>query len=250
MYVTDVDNRAQPIPRDTCSATSWIHIRWHGQPQIPQSVVTGFRYKLDEPQFVEVGPERCWAPITTPGFRRTPFRHRPGSRSSCCARSIRRWALRDSTRRFQLNYAPETWWSGPDINSSSLTTKPNGERYLWLPPGKLTTPVAGSLMSDDSVKIMPAYRARQTDYRKNTFFEIWKDTLWARTEGDTVHFNSWVIVHNGGFDRDSRYGVRVSPLARRSQLLPRLPRRPRADPRSSQRLSHWISLAARHVDDP
>jgi hypothetical protein len=222
VYVTDVDNRAQPIPRDTCSATSWIHIRWHGQPQIPQSVVTGFRYKLDEPQFVEVGPEVLGADYHT-GIPPDTIPPSPGLKIFVLRAIDQALGTRDSTRRFQLNYAPETWWSGPDINSSSLTTKPNGERYLWLPPGKLTTPVAGSLMSDDSVKIMPAYRARQTDYRKNTFFEIWKDTLWARTEGDTVHFNSWVIVHNGGFDRDSRYGVRVSPLARDPNFFPDFP---------------------------
>jgi hypothetical protein len=130
---------------------------------------------------------------------------------------------RDSTRRFQLNYAPETWWSGPDPNSPSLTTKPNGEKYVTMPNGRLTAPIIGSLFSDDSVNVMPALRPRQTDYRKNTFFEMWKDTLWVRKEGDTVHFNSWVIVHNGGFDRDSRYGVRVSPLARDPNFFPDFP---------------------------
>jgi hypothetical protein len=91
---------------------------------------------------------------------------------------------------------------------------------MVLPPGKLTTPVIGSLMSPDSVGIMPALRPRQTDFKKNTFFEIWKDTLWARKEGDTVHINSWVVVHNGGFDKDSRYGVRVSALARDPRFFP------------------------------
>jgi hypothetical protein len=36
--------------------------------------------------------------------------------------------------------------------------------------------------------------------------------MYVRTEGDTVHLNSWLIFSNGGFDQDSPYSVRISPI--------------------------------------
>jgi hypothetical protein len=55
------------------------------------------------------------------------------------------------------------------------------------------------------VRIFPAARLS-----RKTFLEIYQDTVFIRREGDTVHMSSWVIFHNGGFDRDSPYEVRVA----------------------------------------
>jgi hypothetical protein len=42
-----------------------------------------------------------------------------------------------------------------------------------------------------------------------TFYEIYNGRLYARTQGDTVHMNSWILLWNGGYDKDSRYIPRV-----------------------------------------
>jgi hypothetical protein len=59
-------------------------------------------------------------------------------------------------------------------------------------------------MGPDSVQILPVNR----EYHR-TFLEIYKDTVFMRREFDTVHLGSWVVVHNGGFDTDSPYSVRI-----------------------------------------
>src|SRR5262249_44260277 len=120
----------------------------------------------------------------------------------------------ESTRWFQMNFAPDTWFAGPDPNDVAAgwqTTIP-GTRF----PGKfLTFPNADSwslgvrntMLSQDSVFVFPALRKE-----RKTFFEAYNDRLWVRQEGDTVHLNSWVVFPAGGFDRDSPYNVRVNTL--------------------------------------
>src|SRR5262245_15294549 len=206
-FVTDIDDRARPTPRDTCASGSTIRIKWHREVQVPQPVVTGYRYKLDEPSFIQVGPE-----VTEITYPKPPdFVPVATGRKIFVLRVVdQAFGTRDSTRRFQLNYAPDTWFAGPDPNSSALFTKPNGERYAVLTPsGNLPGPITGSLLSQDSTFILPASR---TPHR--TFFEIWKDTLWVRQDGDTVHMNAWVLFHGGGYDRDSPYAVKVNPIMR------------------------------------
>ena len=73
-------------------------------------------------------------------------------------------------------------------------------------------PLPGSLLSRDSVNIMAAWRKPN-----KTFFEIYTETgpplrhrIYVHGEGDTVHFNSWVLLHGGGFDADSPYRLRIS----------------------------------------
>jgi hypothetical protein len=207
--VTDVVGPG--APRDTCPVSSRLDVEWHAEP----FAVTGYRYKLDEPDFIAVGPnvrsvtyDSVPPPVGTKVFTL-------GARGPA-------GTYTDSTRRFRLNYAPDTWWSGPDPNSPSLQTKPNGERYALLVGGRLSSAIVGSLLSDDSTQVFPAARPE-----RRTFFEIWKDTVYVRQEGDTVHMNSWAAFHGGGFDRDSRYAVRVSDLGRQ---LPGFPGGPVLEP--------------------
>ena len=214
-YVTDIDTTSGRAPRDTCAAGSKISIRWHAELQVPQTTVIGYRYKLDEPRFVEVGPEVTSVTYNT-GIPPDTVPPSPGVKIFVLRAVDQAFGSRDSTRRFQLNYAPDTWWAGPDPSSPSLQTKPNGERYATLvPPGRLPAPIEGSLLSPDSTLVLPALRPE-----RRTFFEIWKDTVWVRQDGDTVHMNSWIVIHGGGFDKDSRYTVRVSDLARSLEGFP------------------------------
>ena len=211
-YVTDIDN-IRTLPRDTCLSGSTLFFKWRGVPTIPQTVVTGYRYKLDEIRFNEVGPEVTSA-IYHSKIPPDTFPPSVGTKVFVLRAVDQAFGTRDSTRRFQYNFSPDSWFSGPDINSPSLTTKTNGERYI-LQGGLTGAGVIGSLLSPDSTRILPALRTE-----RRTFFEIWKDTVFVRQEGDTVHMNSWVMFHGGGFDRDSRYSVNVSALA---EQLPGFP---------------------------
>jgi hypothetical protein len=71
----------------------------------------------------------------------------------------------------------------------------------------------GTLLHPDSVQILPVDRVP-----RRTFLEIYKDTVFIRGEvgtpaglalGSTVHLGAWVVIHNGGFDKDSPYLVNV-----------------------------------------
>ena len=42
-----------------------------------------------------------------------------------------------------------------------------------------------------------------------TFFEFYQNKIYVRNEGETVHMNSWVLIHAGGSDLDSPYNVVV-----------------------------------------
>ena len=220
-YVTDIDDRSRPSPRDTCPSGSSLYIKWHAQIQVPQTQVIGYRYKLDEPRLVEVGPNVTSVTYNS-GIPPDTVAIASGVKLFQLRVVDQAFGTRDSTRRFQLNYAPDTWFAGPDPNSISLTPKANGERYATLDPsGHLPAPITGSLLSDDSVLVLPALRRE-----RNTFFEIWEDTIWVRSDGDTVHMNSWVVLSGGGFDRDSRYGVRVNPLVYDPDYTPVTPHGP------------------------
>ena len=203
-FVTDVYGTG--APRDTCPVSSRLDIEWHAEPH----AATGYRYRLAvgpvngfPPQnFIEVGPN-----VKSAAYDSLPY----PPLIEVFTLGVRGPAgtYTDSTRRFKVNYPPDSWWAGPDRDSPSLMTKPNGERYTLLAgDGHLASGIVGSLLSDDSTQVLPALRPERL-----TFFEIWKDTVYARQEGDTVHLNSWVIFHGGGFDSDSRYAVRVSDEA-------------------------------------
>ncbi len=221
LNITDIDSRAT-VPRDTCPSNSTLFFKWHGQPTLPQTVVIGYRYKLDEPRFIEVGPE-VTSVVYNSKVGADTFPPSPGTKIFVLRAVDQAFGTRDSTRRFQYNFSPDTWLSGPDIGSPSLLTKPNNERYALITGGNLPSGgIRGSLLSPDSTLIMPALRPE-----RHTFFEVWKDTVFVRSDGDTVHMNSWIVLHAGGFDRDSPYRVAVSELARN---LPDFPGGPVLDP--------------------
>ncbi len=213
VFITDVDRLVQ-APRDTVAASSSLSFRWTAQVRVPGISLLGYRYKLDEGTFVEVGPEvdRVVYNSGLPGDDVPPA---PGTKLFVLRAVDQAFGTTDSTRRFQMNHSPDTWFSGPDINSPSLQTNARGEKFALLSGGSLAAPITGTLFSPDSVITMPTLRPE-----RRTFFEIWRDTVFVRQEGDTVHLNSWIVVHNGGFDRDSEYGVKVTDLAR---TLPEFP---------------------------
>ncbi|HYM80251.1 MAG TPA: hypothetical protein VEY91_02440 [Candidatus Limnocylindria bacterium] len=214
-------------PKDTVPSGSELHFRWHAEPTIQGSVVTGFRYKLDEPQLVVVDASVTSKSYGLPG-EPDPL---PGTKLFLLRAVDQANGTRDATRRFELNFSPDTWFSGPDVSrcTNCGTHAATGERFVVGGngidgidgigrPGGIG--MAGSYLSPDSLEKLPAVRPQI-----RTFIEIYNDTAWVRSEGDTVHNNSWVILHMGGLDKDSPYTAIVSD---RSEFL--IPGRPVTTP--------------------
>jgi len=198
------------FPRDTVMSNALLHMRWHGVPTIPSTIVTGYRYKLDEPNFNTVDSSVHEASYNTGvGLDKV----NPGQKIFTL-RAIGQSVWRgESTRWFQMNFAPDTWFSGADPNDPlggwSTLVDGNGKRY-WFQDFDQTgwdtfTGVPNSMLTKDSLNLLPAYRTE-----RKSFFEVYNNRLWVRQENDTVHLNSWVIIPSGGFDKDSPYSAKVN----------------------------------------
>ena len=205
------------FPRDTVSSNALLHMKWHGVPTIPSTVVTGYRYKLDEPNWNTVDSSVHETSYNTGvGLDKV----NPGPKIFTL-RAIGQSGWRgETTRWFQMNFAPDTWFAGAnptDPAAGWLTAPmPYGGKYLdfqftgWNPfPG-----VPNTMLTNDSLRILPSQRPE-----RRSFFEIYNDRLWVRQENDTVHMNSWVIFPSGGFDRDSPYSVKVNTALLDSALI-------------------------------
>ncbi len=122
------------------------------------------------------------------------------------------------TLRFVVDFAPDTWWAGPDPSLWPLSTDGEGARAVdvtnwstfttsvaWPPDGR---PYFGP----DSLGYLPSMRQPPGgNLQRRTFYEIYKNRIYARAEGDTVHLNSWIALMNGGYDKDSYYQPLVQP---------------------------------------
>jgi len=198
------------FPRDTVTSNARLSARWHGEVTIPSTVITGFRYKLDEANFNTVDSSVHTVEYNTGvGLDKIV----PGPKIFTL-RAIGQSGWRgEATRWFQMNFAPDTWFAGADptdpLAGWTTHTDGKGKRY-WYQDFTFTgwtafQGVPGTPLSADSVNMLPALRAE-----RKSFFEIYNDRLWWHAENDTVHMNSWVIFPTGGFDRDSPYKVKVN----------------------------------------
>ena len=220
-YVTDFFeiSNDHAFPRDTVSANARLFMRWHGEPTIPSTIITGYRYKLDEPNFNTVDSSVHTAQYNTGvGLDRVS----PGPKIFTL-RAIGQSGWRgEATRWFQMNFAPDTWFSGADPNdplAGWIThLDGNGKRYWYLnfefTGWAAFQGIPGTQLSSDSVYTLPALRPE-----RKTFYEMYNDRLWLHTENDTVHMNSWVMFPTGGFDRDSPYSVKVNTELLKDSLL-------------------------------
>ena len=204
------------FPSDIVPSGSQITFRWHAKMPLPTSICTGYRYKLDEPDFNSVDSS----------VRTVTYNTHVGG--DVIAPGVKKFTLEaldqagwhgDSTRYFQMNFEPDEWYSGPDTLSSYWTTYTdgNGKRYWYhdiaLPtdPSPSWAPFfasggtgAGTMLSPDSANILPASRPN-----RKTFYEIYGNRIWAHAEFDTVDLNSIVVFPMGGLDRDSPYAVKI-----------------------------------------
>lgn len=207
------------LPVDTAAAYSRLDFAWHAEVRDPLMSVTGYRYKLDETSFQAVDSSVRAVSYGT------------GVASSDVSTGVKVFTLRaldqaggagETTRHFVMNYAPDTWWAGPDpayftdsgdleYNSHSVVvnqwpTKDPGSAFVTTPPLP-----AGFYLGVDSLNHRPSKRFPPgRDYTApGTFYEIYKNRLYARSQNDTVHMNSFVVLVNGGYDKDSRYEIRA-----------------------------------------
>lgn len=131
---------------------------------------------------------------------------------------------------FHVGFAPGAWWAGPDPARFPPSSDGDGRAVDVLDWGRFAThpawpPDGRAYFGPDSFRFVPSRRAPVGgDLERRTFYEIFGDRIWARTEGDTVHQGAWVVLVNGGFDRDSRYEPMVDPTD------PALPAGHAADP--------------------
>lgn len=198
------------IPRDTVPANSRLDFYWGAQVQIAGSYVTGYHYKLDEPAFQSADSSFHKKSYNTGDPGDPPIA--PGLKYFTLRAVDQAGGAGEAQRRFQMNFSPETWWSGPDPGNPIFTQRNPSQQILdgpFLNVSNWTTfsGIPGSLLSSDSVTVMPARRPE-----RRTFYEIYGDRIYARSEFDTVHINSFVLLQNGGFDRDSKYRVAVDSL--------------------------------------
>jgi hypothetical protein len=198
----------QSIPRttvrDSAAVNSRLRFKWHVQLGIAGSFVKKYCFRLEESDFVCVAPA-----VDSVAY---PSGFSAGLKVFTLRAVDQAGGARDSTRRFTLNYMPDTWFSGPDPSDSRFvqTRDPATGDYGYIPLAgvdMLTWPgLDGTMMSKDSLKVLPLHRQP-----RKSFFEIYNGRLYARAEGDTVHMNSWIVFYNGGYDKDSKYAVRVDP---------------------------------------
>ena len=213
-FIKDSFDVARPFPRDTVPASAELTFRWHGEATIPSTVVNGFRYKLDEPTFNIVDSTVKMAVYNT------------GIGGNVVAPGTKKFTLRavgesgwrgESTRYFQMNFAPDSWFSGPNVNDPVQGWQSfqdgKGRSYYykdvnWANYSRITGSgypgIPNTMLSPDSVQIMPSARPE-----RRTFFEFYDNRIWAHAEFDTVNLNSWVLLPSGGYDADSPYLVKV-----------------------------------------
>lgn len=220
--------------RDTVAATSDIDFAWRPVITLAGSAVLSYKYKMDETQFQ----------FADSSVRAVTYRQpiSPGLKVFTLRALDQANGAGQVTRRFYMDFAPDTWWAGPDpdmfppldasgrgvdgeAGSRCVTITPDS----WIQagtPGYSTggcyfrtvespNPFigTGSTYGPDSMLYRPSKRYPPhhdfSSKEARTFYEIYNGRIYARTEGDTVHMNSQVVLWNGGYDKDSRYDVQA-----------------------------------------
>lgn len=188
---SDFDPLTSVFPRDTVPAgAELVKIRW---------LPAGRKAALGSRAGAVTEPARDTSVVYEPGihllYLQAPERAGGG-----------RYAV-----AFVVGVAPIAWYAGPDparwprasdgdwravdvLDWRTFATRP-----AWPPDGR-------GWFGPDSFRTRPLQRLPLArDPNRRTFYELFGDRLYARSEGDTVHAGAWVVVALGGFDADSRY---------------------------------------------
>lgn len=209
-------------PKDTVPAYSRMDFAWHGEITMPGTYVASYRYKFDESQFQTADSSVHSVSYGTGLPGSLPIS--PGQKIFTLRALDQAGGAGETTRRCIMNFSPDTWWAGPDpalftglsdgeydSHSLSVTSWPSPNNPVFTTDPPLP---AGSTFGPDSFQYRPSkrYPPNRDFTLPGTFYEIYKNRIYARTQGDTVHMNSFVILWNGGYDEDSQYLVRADTL--------------------------------------
>ena len=202
-------------PRDTVPAFSVAHWRWRlvrpksgPADSTPGAGLDALRY-ADPSPVAEAGlgcPARADTQTLVPGLNvitvNVPEQAGGGTKRLVCL----------------ANFFPDTWWAGPDPALWPLASDGSGSRAVDVTDWSLFTtapawpPDGRAYFGPDSFRFLPSMRRPlRGGNGRGTFYEIYGNRIFARAEGDTVHQNSWIVLVNGGYDRDSKYLPRVDP---------------------------------------
>jgi hypothetical protein len=202
--ITDTNRINTPVS-SFVPATARLDFAWRSAPVIDGNPAVHYRYRLDETEYLEVDSSVTAVSYNTGVNDAVP----PGPKIFRLRAVDQAGWRRQVERRFQFNLPPTTWFSGPDPDAFPYQRSGNDVFYdvpivanRWSTLPEFTA----SLLSRDSVYVLPAQRPE-----RKTFFEIYKNRIYVRSEWDTVHMNSYVVIHNGGLDADAPYDVKVNP---------------------------------------
>jgi hypothetical protein len=114
---------------------------------------------------------------------------------------------------FFSGLSPDTWWAGPDPGRWPASSDGDGRSVDVTDWTHFTTtpawpPDDRGWFGPDSFRVLPSQRAALPGGR-GTFYEIFGNRIYARSEGDTVHQGAWIVFCNGGWDWDSPYAPKV-----------------------------------------
>ena len=193
------------VPPDTVPPNAVLkQVRWRVEGE------NGPRFVVDNHPEVrfDTGP---FAPPPTEGFRpgTIVFRLRVPERAG--GGTLTSW--------LQSGFPPAPWWAGPDPSRFPPASDGDGRAVDVTDWATFTTspawpPDGRGYFGPDSFQFVPHERLPvNREIESRTFYEIWGDRIYARSEGDVVHLGAWVVFVHGGFDPDSPYRVPVSPGA-------------------------------------
>jgi hypothetical protein len=125
-------------PKDTIPSGARIDFAWSADTTITNGHATKFKYKLDEPFFVEVDSSTHGVSYNA-GLGTTDAV--PGTKTFTLRAIDAAGGAREITRRFQINFDPDTWFWGPDPSlASQFPDQPGtGQRFRTIPSGRVTT---------------------------------------------------------------------------------------------------------------
>jgi len=121
------------------------------------------------------------------------------------------------TVQFFAGFVPGTWWAGPDPELWPRSSDGDGRAVDVTDWSHFTTvpawpPDGRPFFGPDSFRYIPSQRRPvRGAVERRTFYETYGNRIYARSEGDTIHANGWVVLYNGGYDKDSPYVPKVDP---------------------------------------
>ena len=194
------------VPTAVVPSGSRLDVRWHSEITTVANGSVGYRYKLDEPQLVNVDSSVRSVTYNSSNLDRVG----PGLKIFTLRAVDAAGGAREAKREFQMNFTPDSWFAGADTAWVGWT-RSSGDRYVdvsaWPKPPTVSGVMpdlrpAHCYLSPDSIEVLPSQRL---PYK--SFLSFYGNRIYNLRENETVRMNSWVLFFNGGFDPDSPYNV-------------------------------------------